>query len=58
MKWNFLWCIFGGISFLGIIRTSAKYSGNLLNSKFHIYFIIFALICFGLAYVVYRHENN
>jgi hypothetical protein len=58
MKWNFLWCIAGGIGCLNIIRTSVKYSGNPLLSGFHLWFVFFALVCFGLAWVVYNWENN
>jgi len=58
MKWNFLWCVGGGISCLGIIRTSVKYAGNPLTSKIHLYFLGFAIICFVLAWVVYKYEND
>lgn len=58
MKFNFLWCVAGAIGCLGIIRTSVKYAGNPLFSKIHIYFVIFALICLGLSWIVYNYENN
>jgi len=58
MKWNFLWCVAGGLGCLNIIRTSVVYSGNPLFTGVHLYFLSFALICFGFAWLVYEYENG